>query len=313
MKGYRLTVCGLLWAVPMLIPRECPAEDSEPLCRYVATWGARGSGALEFLEPEALSAAPNGDLYVSDTGNHRIQRIHSHGEYAGSIGGFGWGNYQLNRPAGLNAANGLDVLVADQHNHRLVRYDKDLNFISTFSSSGSWPAHLQFEFPKDVFLSRAGELFCLDSENRRILKLDVLGNPETSFGGFNAGQGRLMNPQGLTVWRDRVYVSDLNPSRIVVFDIHGNYDRTIGAGILIRPRGLAGFADAWLLAADEEAGVHVFDASGNHIETFGQSVGAALEEAVDVVCWRDRIYVLDRRRCAIDIYQWSSTRESPIR
>ncbi|HHS12376.1 MAG TPA: hypothetical protein ENN03_01255 [bacterium] len=313
MKRYRLTVCCFLWAAPMLIPRECAAKDSGSLCRYVATWGAKGSGVLEFLDPEALSAAPNGDLYVSDTGNHRIQRIHSDGEYAGSIGGFGWGNYQLNRPAGLTAANGLDVLVADQHNHRLVRYDKDLNFISTFSSSNSWPVHLQFEFPRDVFLSRSGELFCLDSENRRILKLDVLGNPRLSFGGFDAGQGRLMNPQGLTVWQDRVYVTDLDPPRIVVFDTHGNYYRTIRAGTLVRPRGLAGFADTWLLAADEASGVHIFDVFGNHIETFGQSIGAVLEEAVDVICWRDRIYVLDRRRCAIDIYQWSVPKERPIR
>jgi hypothetical protein len=47
----------------------------DALGTFVATWGSTGSGPGQFDLPISAAVAPNGDLYVSDEVNQRIQRF----------------------------------------------------------------------------------------------------------------------------------------------------------------------------------------------------------------------------------------------
>ena len=38
-------------------------------------WGAAGSYAGQFHHPGGIAVAPDGTIYVSDTENHRVQRL----------------------------------------------------------------------------------------------------------------------------------------------------------------------------------------------------------------------------------------------
>jgi len=257
-----------------------------------------------FREPEGISAGPDGFLYVADTGNHRVQKLSPMGAFVAEIGGFGWGNEQFDGPTSLSARNGLDVFVADHNNGRIERYDKGLHYLASLVSSETWDEHLSFGFPLSVDISSQGELFCLDGENRRVLKLDVLGEPQISFGDFDAGEGRLIAPQRVLVPGDgRVYVSDADDDRIVVFDEHGNYLSSLGEGVLERPMGMARKGYLFLVADAEKCAILIFR-GGSVVSSISRGL-VRFEEPVDVAVWRDRMYVLDRRRSAIDIFIWT--------
>jgi len=48
-------------------------------------------------------------------------------------------------------------------------------------------ADVPFGYPADVALSRQGELYVIDGDNKRILKVKGASTVEKSFGGFDAG------------------------------------------------------------------------------------------------------------------------------
>ena len=271
--------------------------------RHVATWGERGNGPVQFRDPEGISAGPDGFLYVADTGNNRIQKLSASGAFVTEMGGFGWEKEQFDGPVALSARNGLDVFVADHNNGRIERYDKDLHYLGSLGASEEWAEHLRFGFPLGADISSQGELFCLDGENRRVLKLDVLGTPQIAFGDFDAGEGRLVEPQRVLVPGDgRVYVSDTDDKRVAVFDVHGNYLFSFGTRILNRPMGMARHGSFLLVADAEKRKVLIFRGA-EHVGNIG-GVGILFEEPADVAVWRNRVYILDRRRCVIDVFQW---------
>jgi tripartite motif-containing protein 71 len=277
---------------------------------FVSRFGGKGDQPGQFSAPRAVSVDPSGFIYIADTGNNRIQKFDPSGQFLAQIGGFGWGREQFNEPASLWAENGLDVFVADYDNQRVSRYDKDLHFIGSLISSEAWPEALGFGFPLDVAFSAQSELFCLDGENRRVLKLDVLGNPQISFGGMDSGQGRLVSPRRILVSpAGRVYVSDEEGGCILCYDSYGNYLVTIGTGILEKPAGLAESPNGKILFVSDPARRRIDWFRGlRHAGSFGDESlsGVRFDAPVDVACWKNRLYVLDKGRDELFLFQWQT-------
>ncbi|MBN1894948.1 NHL repeat-containing protein [bacterium] len=272
---------------------------------YLASWGEAGSGPGQFKAPEGLDVDPSGNLYVADTGNNRIQKWDAAGNCLASVGGFGWDREQFDRPVAVCAGNGLDVFVADYGNGRIERYDKDLHFLASLTSSDSWPLALRFGFPRDVGLSDQGELLCLDGENRRVLKLDILGSPLRSFGDFDSGEGSLSDPFRMLITRNSIWISDRDDPSIVLYDTHGNFLRRTVAGSVPEPAGMTGLEDELVLAVGRSGEWLVFSENGGMIgrpklEGFLYS---QFREPVDAAFWKGRLYILDRMSCSIMLFQ----------
>ena len=274
---------------------------------YLATWGEKGSDPLQFKDPQGIAVDPGGFIYIADTGNHRIQKLDQSGWFISEIGGFGWEKEQFDHPVSVCARNGLDVFIADYYNHRIERYDKDLHYISSFKSEETLSSYLQFGFPVGIEFSRQGELFCVDGENHRVLKLDILGNPQISFGDYNAGEGTLKDPRKIFISTDEhVYISDTENASVCVFDIHGNYLLSLGTDFLKRPMGLTEIGRRYMAVTDAEKNlVFIIQKTGGLVVSFGGWKGnpEMFEEPVDIACWRNRIFILDKSRCTIDLFQ----------
>lgn len=317
-QGFAVPIGSILTKPTFLLFLVCPgfflpnliAEQSDSLfVRYLASWDGSEDNQTGFRNPEGLSVSPAGYLYVADTGNHRIVKLHSDGRQIATIGGFGWEAEQFDRPVSLDASNGLDVLVVDFQNHRIQRYDKDLHFLASFFSSADWPESQQFGYPRDVALSPQGELFCLDGENNRILKLDITGTPQMSFGDFDAGQGRLIDPKRFLIdRRGNILVSD--DSRICVFDGLGNFLMILGEGILEDPRDLCATDELILVADAGRKSVVGFRFPNGFCGEFKipAITGQSFQEPVAVVCQKNKIYVLDSKRNRLDVFQWVKNR-----
>jgi DNA-binding beta-propeller fold protein YncE len=76
-----------------------------------------------FNQHRAVAVAVDGDIYVADTGNHRIQRFSATGTFLGVWGSEGSGEGQFNKPVGIAVATDGTVTVADSFNARMQQFN----------------------------------------------------------------------------------------------------------------------------------------------------------------------------------------------
>jgi hypothetical protein len=261
-------------------------------------------GSRPLVQPLALDIDPDGNLYIADTGNNRILKCNQRGELLREAGGFGFDKEQFDRPVDVWAGNGLEVFVVDYNNQRLERYDKDLNYISSYYSDELQDESLQFGYPAAVGFSDQGELFLADHEFKRVLRIDSFGKPKSNFGDYNWGEGRLLRPAKILVTsRREIFVSDSTAEAVVEFDYYGNFVRRLGEGIVRDPAGMAAWPE--FKKRDARGGILVADRSNHRIVhlsregevlfTFGAR-GSAPEQFLfpaDVATYGKRIFILD--------------------
>ncbi len=188
-------------------------------------------GGLADIRGDRLAVDVVGRIAVLDESGSTVSLYSPDGALLKLIGGQGWNNDQFDSPRGVWAGNSVDIFVADYGNHRVQRFDRSLNFVSSFSTRESSDPSQRFGYPLDVALSRLGDLFICDGENSRVIKVNRLTQVELSFGGFDAGKGRLTVPSRIALGpSDHIYVVD--KTRIAVFDNFGNYLHDLPVGRL---------------------------------------------------------------------------------
>lgn len=174
----------------------------------------------KFNEASSFYISANGYLYITDTGDDELILMDTLGNEIKSAGGYGWDDNLFDDPIDV-FADPLSVYVADKNNHSIKRFDKNLNFISLLNKKESSYPEEQFGYPLSCATSNLGDLYFLDSENKRIMKFDVFGNFITSFGGIDAGKYQLKEPKQLAISSsNNIYIID--GSEIIIYDHFGN-------------------------------------------------------------------------------------------
>jgi hypothetical protein len=104
-----------------------------PAGKVVRRWGKMGSapGEFDFLpndpnDPAGVQASiavgSDGKVYVSDSGNHRVEVFSSTGTFLRQIGSFGYNRGQFQTPFDLAAGPAGDVYVADDQAQTLSKF-----------------------------------------------------------------------------------------------------------------------------------------------------------------------------------------------
>jgi DNA-binding beta-propeller fold protein YncE len=183
----------------------------------------------KFQKASSFHLNSAGSFYITDSGNDKLYKYDTLGTYIEETGGYGWREAAFDNPVDVFATP-LNIYVADKNNHRIQRFDKDLNFISQLSTRESENEDEQFGYPLACATSSQGDLFILDSENKRVIKFDLFGNYIQNFGGMDAGNFTLNNPTHLAVSASiKTFVAD--GKEIVVFDNYGNGLSKIETGL----------------------------------------------------------------------------------
>lgn len=174
----------------------------------------------KFNRASSFYITANGLIYVSDSGSDEIILLDTLGNQINTFGGYGWDENSFDDPADV-FADPLSIYVADNNNHKIKRFDKNLNFISSLYRRESEFLQEQFGYPLSCATSNQGDLYFIDSENKRIMKFDIFGNFIMNFGGFDAGKYQLTSPKQLAIssWN---YIFVIDGSDIVIFDNFGN-------------------------------------------------------------------------------------------
>jgi NHL repeat-containing protein len=205
------------------------AGNSRP--GYSGDGGPAASAQLN--SPPTMVVDRAGNLFIADTGNHRVRKVSPSGIIVtvagnGSVGFSGdagpAASAQLNSPRGLAVDSGGNLFIADIHNHRVRKVSTD-GIIATVAGNGSvglsgdgGPATSSPLFPTGVAVDSAGNLFIVDS-NSRVRKVSrdgiittVAGNGTNGFSGDGgpATAAAFTYPAGVAVdSAGNVYVADL--------------------------------------------------------------------------------------------------------
>ncbi|MDO6391769.1 putative Ig domain-containing protein, partial [Pontibacter sp. BT731] len=87
---------------------------------FLFQFGSEGSGEGQLSHPNGLTVDGQGNVYVADRFNHRVQKFDGQGAFLFQFGSEGSGEGQLSHPYGIAVDGQGNVYVADQFNHRVV-------------------------------------------------------------------------------------------------------------------------------------------------------------------------------------------------
>jgi len=230
---------------------------------------ARGSGfsgdfgpavSAQLNTPGGVAIAPDGDLIVADSHNHRVRRVDRETGDILTIAGSGDEGFdgdgglatkaRLNTPSAVAAASNGDIYIADTLNYCVRMIDHTTGFIHTIAGTGT-PGEAEnvgdggpatsatLNMPSDVAVAPNGDVYIADMHHQRVRRVDaktrviwtVAGNGRWGHTGDNgpATEATLAGPAGIAVVPE--------PSgrlTIVIADYYNGYVRAVGPDGIIR-------------------------------------------------------------------------------
>src|SRR4051812_5565081 len=87
--------------------------------------------------PNGPAIDHNGNVYIADTYNHRIQVFMSDGTYLRSWGSQGHGLGQSGGLSSIATAHNGNVYIADTYNHRIQVFASDGSYLRGWGSEGN--------------------------------------------------------------------------------------------------------------------------------------------------------------------------------
>ena len=137
-----------------------------PDLSFSFSFGLIGSADGQLRCPSFITIDNQGIVYVSDSGNHRIQKFTSDGKFLSSIGTYGSGLGQLAFPRGIAIVNNL-LYVGEEANDRISVFSTDGKFTCCFGSRGTTKD--EFRYPCGITIDNEGCLYICDYLNNRLV------------------------------------------------------------------------------------------------------------------------------------------------
>jgi len=177
---------------------------------------------LPFISPVAVTAAPEGDIYVSDAEQALVTRLRHDGTPVALLG-----RGVLHRPTGMAYDPvGRQLFVADTRDHDIKVFDEQGHFVQSIGQRGE--AVGEFNFPTHLAF-HDGRLYITDAMNARIQILDSSGEFITAFGKRGLFIGNIPHPKGVGVDGDgNIYVSESYYDTLLVYNPQGQLLLPIG-------------------------------------------------------------------------------------
>ncbi len=209
---------------------------------FVANIGSKGTAGGQFEAPWGLDVDSEGNLWVADKGNNRVEKFNSKGEFVLAVGKevdkttlgsictaasgdtCGWGvagsaSGQFNEPLDIATTTSGDLWVTDGANSRVQKFNSKGEYLSQFGGTGT--GNGQFTEPWGIDISSAGNIWVVDARYYRVEEFDASGtfirevHGEGNGGSGHSGPAEFAGPRGLSVdANDDVWVTDRGNNRI---------------------------------------------------------------------------------------------------
>ena len=229
----------LAWAAA-LPAAEVPAYTIQTVAGSSNMGDGGPATAAQIGSIQGVAVDAKGDLFLSDTNNHRVRRVDTGGIIT-TIAGTGTagfsgdggpaGSAQLNLPYGLAVDAAGNLYIADLGNNRVRKVSPDGIIVTIagtgvegYSGDGGQANAAQLYTPRDVAVDAAANLYIAEFEGHRVRKVTPAGVIATVAGTGVAGLGgdggpatvaELSFPAGLAVDRTgALYIADSGNNRV---------------------------------------------------------------------------------------------------
>lgn len=176
--------------------------------------GHEGAELGAFHYPTACAIAKNGNIFVTDRWNHRVQVLGDTGEALFSFGAFGHDDGKLCEPWGISLTDD-SCFIADCGNGRIVVFDHNGLFQRSIGVYGNaYDFYESEQFKRNIHY------------NTWLKAVQRLNTLETQFFDFGYEIGDFDYPEEITRINEFIYVVDRAGKKIVAVNIDGVVDRT---------------------------------------------------------------------------------------
>jgi DNA-binding beta-propeller fold protein YncE len=222
------------------------------------TGGAAGADKGFFATPKDIAVDKEGNIYVVDSANERIQKFNATGNFILSWGQKGEGPGDFKEPCGIDIGPDGNIYVADTWNGRVEIFSNTGSFLLEVGRDrGMWG-------PRDVGVDSKGNIYVCDTGFGRIEKFDPKGRYLTTFGKKGdaktppgKGPGEFNEPFSVSQGPDgNMYILDRKNYRVQVLTTSGEF---------VRQFKINGWADAQVVNGCLMEPYHTIDAKRNRI------------------------------------------------
>ena len=139
--------------------------------RLLKTYGTMGMEKEEFRFPFLLDIDHEGNLYVVEVINARVQVLDPDGNYLKDIGRWGVDPGEFYRPKGVAVDNTGRIFVSDSYLGVLQVFDKEGDFLSVLRDKGG--SVMKFVTPTGIFIDNKMRLYVVEMLAERVSVLQV--------------------------------------------------------------------------------------------------------------------------------------------
>lgn len=167
-----------------------------PTGKVLRRWGGPGSGPGQFrfigFEPTTptdihgkIAVGPDGTVYVSDSGNARVQVFTPQGRFIRQFGSFGSGKGQFLHPFDLTVDEAGNVYVADDQAETVSKFTPSGNVLWQIGGASGDPDLVGTHH--FTAIDAHGRLVIVNDTQNRVLYVDVSGHEVDAFSPSTSG------------------------------------------------------------------------------------------------------------------------------
>jgi hypothetical protein len=180
-----------------------PTCETRAKTAFTAAW-ARAETAGGCI---TVAADANGNVFVADRFNNRIQKFTGTGTFLGKWESVGSADSQFSNPIALAVDGNLNVFVVDHFNNRIQKFTNTGTFLTKWGSLGLDEG--QFSDAESIAVDADGNVFVADVD--RIQKFTNAGAFVTEWGSLGSADGQFNSVLGVaTNGNGAIYTTDFN-------------------------------------------------------------------------------------------------------
>ncbi len=203
--------------------------------------GDAGPATLAQLNlPTALALDADGNLYIADTGNHRIRKLTLATGIITTVAGIGSQGFSgdngpaisaaIDSPTGLAVDVAGNLYLADTHNHLIRKITARTGTIATIAGNGSpgfsgdtvAATAATLALPRGLSLDVTGNIYLADTENHRIRRIDAITGIITTVAGDGTQAFSGDSGPAIAASLDSPSTTSLSPTNLLTLSDTGN-------------------------------------------------------------------------------------------
>lgn len=192
---------------------------------FIAKWDSQGSGNGQINQPHSIDIDLAGYVYVADSGNSRVQKFTSDGQFVTKWGSEGSndGQFTYLHDVAVSPSGEFVYTIELGNQHRIQKFTSDGQFVTKWSYENTGGPE-SYSDPHQIAIDSAGNVYTPDAAGDKVIKFDGNGKFIRTWGVDGTGKGKFSKPHGVAVdSTDNIYITDMRNSRIQKFDSNGSF------------------------------------------------------------------------------------------